>query len=172
MGCYFIELARLAGADKIFVSEPQPLRREFAKKMGADVVIDPRKEDLIKKIKEYNEQGVDLAIDACGIPQVVNQAMDAVRPGGRISTFGEQNVHAFADQVSFTKVTQKELQIIGSYVTTRSFDQTIRILNRPDTNFKKLITHRISIEEVPQGIELMKKGEGVEIIVYPDKKSK
>lgn len=166
MGCYFIELARLGGLKPIIVSEPLEFRSGFAKKLGATVV-DPKNEDLEKTVMKLTGHGVDIAIDACGIPEVIKQAMDLVRPGGKISTFGEQNVNAFADEVSFTKVTQKELQIIGSYVTSCSFDQTIKILDRDDIRLKELITHRISLDEIHKGIELMRKGGAVEIIVYP-----
>lgn len=172
MGCYFIELARLSGADKIFVSEPNEFRRTFAEKLGADIVIDPLKEDLSKivKARTFREKvwGVDAAIDACGRPEVINQAINLTRPGGRISTFGEQDITRVADGVSFTKVTQKELQIFGSYATTRSFGQTISILQRPDINLKKLITHRISLCEIHEGIKLMRKGKAIEIVVYPN----
>lgn len=167
MGCYFIELARLAGADKIIVSEPHELRRKLAKELGA-IVVNPQKEDLEKIVMENSfGRGADIAIDACGYPEVIKEAMDLVRPGAKISTFGEQDVNAFVDKVSFTRVTQKELQIFGSYVTTRSFDQTIKILGRDDINLKKLITHRISLDEIHKGMELMRKGEGAEVIVYP-----
>ncbi|MDA2936314.1 alcohol dehydrogenase catalytic domain-containing protein [Patescibacteria group bacterium AH-259-L05] len=167
MGCYFIELARLTGLNTIIVSEPQPFRRGFAEKLGATVV-NPLKKNLKQVIMKLTGHGVDIAIDACGIPEVIKDAMDLVRPGGKIATFGEQNIHAFADQVSFTKVTQKELQLIGSYATTRSFDQTIKILERDDIRLKELITHRISLDEIHKGIELMKKGKAVEIIIYPN----
>ncbi|PIQ92299.1 MAG: L-threonine 3-dehydrogenase [Parcubacteria group bacterium CG11_big_fil_rev_8_21_14_0_20_39_14] len=171
MGCYFIELARLSGASKIFVSEPSEFRRKFAKKLKADVIISPERENLLEIIKLNTFKngffGVDVAVDACGIPEVIKQAMDLVKPGGKISTFGEQNINAFADKVSFTKVTQKELQIIGSYATTRSADQTINILTRSDINLKKLITHRIKLDEIHKGMELMRKGEAIESVVYP-----
>lgn len=174
MGCYYIELARLNGANLIIVSEPSEFRRKFAEKMGANIVVDPLKENLLEIIKKNTQKngngifGVDVAIDACGIPEVINQAMDLTRPGGKISTFGEQDVTRTADKVSFTKVTQKELQIIGSYVTTRSSDQTIKILEREDINVKKLITHKISLDEIRKGIELMEEGKAIEIIVYPN----
>lgn len=172
MGCYFTELARLSGANLIVVSEPSEYRRKFAKEMGAHIVVDPTREDLLETVKKRTSRdkdtyGVDVAIDACGIPEVIKQAMDLVRPGGRISTFGEQNINAFADKVSFTKVTQKELQIFGSYVTTRSFDQTVELLKRDDVNLTKLITHRLSLDEIPKGLELMEKGESINILVYP-----
>lgn len=167
MGCYFIELARISGAGQIIVSEPVAFRRKFAKLLGATRIVDPTKEDLSKTVKELTGHGVDIAIDACGAPEVIKEAMDLVRPGGKISTFGQQNTNAFVDQVSFTKINQKELQIFSSYATTRSFNQTINILKKDSLRLKELITHRISLDEIHKGIELMRQGKGIEIIVYP-----
>jgi len=168
IGCCFIELARVCGANTIIVSEPNPFRRKFAQELGA-IVVDPMNEDLSRIIYELTGHGVDVAIDACGVPEVINQAIDYVRPGGRISTFGQQNINAFADKVSFTKVTNKELTIFGSYIASRSFDQTIEFLKRNDVNLGKLITHRITLDEINKGIDLMRKGEAMKIVVYPFK---
>lgn len=171
MGCYFIQLAKLSGANLIIVSEPSRFRRKFAKLLGADIVVNPQKENLLEIVKAHTFRdgiwGVDVAIDACGFPQVIREAIELVRPGGKISTFGEQDITRTVDGISFTKVTQKELQIFGSYVTTRSFDQTLNILKRKDINLKKLITHRLRLEEIHKGIELMNTGKAIEIIVYP-----
>jgi len=172
IGCYFTELARLAGAGTIIVVEPSDFRRDFVRKLGAHFSVDPRCEDTEEIVRDAtridkNTFGVDLAIDACGRPEVVKTAMDLVRPGGVISTFGEQDVHATADKVSFTKVTQKELTIIGSYVTTKSFNQTISVLKSPDLRLPKLITHRIPLDKIDDAYTIMKEGTGVEIMIYP-----
>ena len=169
MGCYFVELARISGLGPIIVSEPSAFRRKFAKILGATRIVDPTSQNLGSIVKNLTGYGVDIAIDASGVPEVIKEAMDLVRPGGKISTFGQQNVNAFADKVSFTKVTQKELQIIGSYATSASFDQTIKILTRPDLNLKKLITHRLPLSQIKKGIDLMRKGKAIEIIIYPSK---
>jgi len=172
IGCYFVELARLAGAGTIIVVEPSDFRRDFVRKLGAHFSVDPRCDDTEEIVRDAtridkNTFGVDLAIDACGRPEVIKTAMDLVRPGGVISTFGEQDVHATVDNVNFTKVTQKELTIVGSYVTTKSFDQTIRVLKRPDLRLPKLITHRISLDKIDDAYTAMKEGTGVEIVIYP-----
>lgn len=162
MGCYFIRLAQLSGASKIIVSEPSLYRMKVAKELGA-LVIKP--ENLKKVVKSETERGVDIAIDACGIPQVINQAIDLVRSGGKISTLGQQNIRAFANRVSFTKVTNKELQILGSFAAVKSLDQTVTILKQ--INLRRLLTHEISLDEIHKGMELMRKRKAISIIVYP-----
>jgi threonine dehydrogenase-like Zn-dependent dehydrogenase len=165
MGCYFTKLALLSGARRVIVAEPSPERREIVKKFGA-IVTEP--ENLENVVKSETRRGADIAIDACGVPEVINQAIELVRPGGKISTFGEQNIRAFGNHVSFTEVTNKELKIIGSFAAVLSLDQTVTVLK--EMNLSELITHRISLEEIHTGIELMRKGKGIKIIVYPTKR--
>lgn len=162
MGCYFIKLAELAGARKVIVSEPSQYRRAIAKKVGA---IATKPEELESCVKSETRRGVDIAIDACGDPGVINQAIDLVRPGGKISTFGEQNMEAFAEKVSFTKVTNRELSIYGSYAAARSLDETATILKQMPLG--ELITHELPLDEIHKGIELMRKRKAMKIIVYP-----
>jgi 2-desacetyl-2-hydroxyethyl bacteriochlorophyllide A dehydrogenase len=165
MGCYFTKLALLSGARRVIVAEPSLERREIVKKFGA-IVTEP--ENLENVVKSETRRGADIAIDACGVPEVINQAIELVRPGGKISTFGEQNIRAFGNHVSFTEVTNKELKIIGSFAAVLSLDQTVTVLK--EMNLSELITHRISLEEIHTGIELMRKGKGIKIIVYPTKR--
>lgn len=171
MGCYFTKLAKISGASLVIVSEPSDFRREFARKMGADIVVDPNTENLEEIVKKHTGRdicwGVDVSIDACGYPDVVKQAINLTRPGGKICLFGEQDVNRFANNVSFTKANQKEIVIFGSYVTTRSFDLTIGLLKRKDFNLKPLITHRVKLEDIHTGIEAMKSGKGIKVLVYP-----
>jgi len=168
IGTFYIKLAQLSGANEIIVSEISPLRREIAKKLGATRVVDPTSEDLLEVVSELTSYGVDVAIDAAGVPEVVKLAVKAVRPGGKVSLFGQQNIHAFADHVSFTLMNQKELQIFGSYAAARSFDQTIEILKKKETDdLKNIITHRVSLDDIHKGIELMRKKEALKVVVYP-----
>lgn len=171
IGCLFIKVAKTSGASLIIVSEPDGFRREQAKRAGADIIVNPLKEKLEDIIKAETSRGetfgVDIAIDACGVPKTIVEAMDLVRPGGTISTFGEQDVTKFADKVSFTKVTQKELRIVGSYVTTRSFDQTMVLLRKKELKFEELVTHKLSLDEFRKGIEIMRSGKAIKVAIFP-----
>ncbi|NJE26133.1 L-threonine 3-dehydrogenase [Thermococcus sp. MV5] len=168
IGAFYIKLAQLSGANEIIVSEPSSLRRELAKKLGATRVINPFEENVPDVVSSLTRYGVDVAIDASGVPEVIKQAVEVVRPGGRVSLFGQQNIHAFADHVSFTLMNQKELSIFGSYAAAKSFDQTIEILKKRETDdLKNIITHRVSLEDIHKGLELMRKKEALKVVVYP-----
>ena len=68
IGLMHLQLAHIAGASKVIVSEPNEYRRNIAKELGAEVVVDSMKEDLAEVVrKETNGMGVDVIIMAIGV---------------------------------------------------------------------------------------------------------
>ena len=80
IGLLHVQLALLAGARTVVVSEPSASRRRFAEDLGADVTVDPTSEDVWDEVGGATDGvGADVAIVCTGIPQLVNAAM---RRGG------------------------------------------------------------------------------------------
>ena len=74
IGLMHIQLSKIAGASKVIVSEPNEFRRKKAEILGADVIVDPTKEDLKKIVMEETlGLGVDVVIVAIGVPSIVQQ---------------------------------------------------------------------------------------------------
>ncbi|MGY5852507.1 MAG: zinc-binding dehydrogenase, partial [Candidatus Thorarchaeota archaeon] len=89
IGQMMIMLAKKAGASTVIVSDLAELRRSMAKKAGADIVIDPSKEDPVEKVKEETSSyGADVVIEAVGIPALWEQAIDMTRDAGMTVLFG------------------------------------------------------------------------------------
>jgi S-(hydroxymethyl)glutathione dehydrogenase/alcohol dehydrogenase len=81
--------AAFAGATPIIGVDPSPTRRALAKLYGATHVIDPGEGDVLAQIKAIVPQGVDRAVEASGLPQVMDQAINATRQqGGRAVVIG------------------------------------------------------------------------------------
>lgn len=81
--------AKLKGASLIIASESNPVRKQVALKMGADVVLDPKITDVVGEIKRLtNGRGVDVAIEALGTQPTFETALRALRPGGTLSSLG------------------------------------------------------------------------------------
>lgn len=81
--------AAISGASIIIAIDPSPTRRSLAKLYGATHVIDPATGDPIAAVKAIAPQGVDLAVEASGIPEVMNQALQSTRQqGGRAVVVG------------------------------------------------------------------------------------
>ena len=81
--------AKLKGAGFIVGVESDPARAAVAKKMGADVVLDYTKGDVVREIRRMTDgRGVDVAIEALGAQATFENALRVVRAGGTLSSLG------------------------------------------------------------------------------------
>ena len=81
--------AKLKGASLIITVESNPVRVSMSRRMGADVVLDFRKQDVVEQIKQLTGgKGVDVAIEALGTQNTFEDALRVLRPGGTLSSLG------------------------------------------------------------------------------------
>jgi threonine dehydrogenase-like Zn-dependent dehydrogenase len=85
--------ARLCGASLVIGVDSVPRRLEFARRMGADVVLDYKQQDVLAEIKKLTGSGVDVAIEALGTQATFENALRSVRPGGTLSSLGVYSGH-------------------------------------------------------------------------------
>ena len=75
--------------DFVVVSEPNPLRRKMALKLGADFVIDPNNKMSNKQLEELtNSQGFDICVEAVGFPKLLDYGISKLRPRGQALMIG------------------------------------------------------------------------------------
>jgi 2-desacetyl-2-hydroxyethyl bacteriochlorophyllide A dehydrogenase len=127
MGLAHVALARLQGASKVIVSEPDAHRRGIAKQMGADITVDPLKENLAEILKIATDNiGPDVVIEAVGSIPTYEASVALVRRGGRILAYGAAPQDASMQLRPFD-IYAKELTIVGSYAGT--YDTWPRAIN-------------------------------------------
>jgi threonine dehydrogenase-like Zn-dependent dehydrogenase len=80
--------AKLMGASLVIGVDGDDKRLEMAKRLGADVVIDYRNEDVVARVKSLTGGGVDVAIEALGTQQTFENSLRCLRPGGTLSSLG------------------------------------------------------------------------------------
>ncbi|MGM9612405.1 MAG: zinc-binding dehydrogenase [Butyricicoccus sp.] len=165
IGLYFVKLLALNGAGKIFVSEVSPFRAKCAMECGATCVINPKEEDLTRIIlEETGGIGVDVAVDAVGV--LLPGCLEATRPNGRVLLFGNNSsVH---ETICQADITRKELTILGSYVGPHTLPATVSLLASGRLDLSHLITHRITLSQFADGMEAMRRGEAIEVVITPD----
>lgn len=161
IGLIFVQIMKARGAYPIIVSEPAPLRREFALKCGADYVIDPLHEDLAGLVAAKTRIGVDFAIDVVG--SQVWEAVKVVRKGGSILLFGF-NAKA-KPAVEQHQITNREVSVIGTWLANDAFPKAVKILESGILDLGFLITHTLPLEKTREAIEILRKGEGVKIMI-------
>jgi threonine dehydrogenase-like Zn-dependent dehydrogenase len=163
IGLLFIQMFKASGAGKIIVSEISEYRAKFAYESGASRVVNPLKDNLERIVKEETVVGADVVVDAVGT--LVKSAIAIVRRGGRILLFG-QNYQARA-QVAQNDITKNELTLMGSFIARFTFPFAIKIIESKVLNLEKLITHKLPLEKIHKGIEAMRKGEAIKVIITP-----
>ena len=85
--------ARLAGASLVIGVDSVPQRLEFARRMGADVVLNYKEQDVVAEIKRLTGGGADVAIEALGQRATFENCLRSVRPGGTVSSLGVYSGH-------------------------------------------------------------------------------
>lgn len=168
-GLLLTQLARLAGADKIITCDIYDSRLTVSKKLGADFTVNTFKENLIERVLKLTDmKGCDVAIDAVGKPLIPSQAIEILKPKGRVIIFG---FHLKPAEIDLAKVFERELEIKASFRTVGEWDYRLAmnlVANRK-IDLKDLITHTMPLEQIKTALELIEKGaEGaIKIILKP-----
>lgn len=164
IGLLYTALLKLNGAGKIIIAEVSKFRSEMALKVGADLVVNPREENFKEVVLRETGVGADAVIDAVG--SLVNDAISVCRRGGRVVLFG-MNSTASCEFKQYD-VTRNEITVIGTFIANHTFPATIQILESGRLPLDKLITHRLKLGQISEGVDIMRRGEAIEIIVTMD----
>ncbi|MHC4454818.1 MAG: zinc-binding dehydrogenase, partial [Planctomycetota bacterium] len=150
----------------IIVSDPNDYRLVISKKMGAHLAINPRKQDMISLILDAtNNNGVDVVLEFSGNNQALNQGLEVVTPGGRISILGIYEKRVSIDlnkEVIFKKI--RIYGITGRKVFSTWY-KTSRFLTSGLVDPGPMITHRFSLKDYEKGIKLMREGKCGKVIL-------
>lgn len=160
IGLIFMMLYKAAGA-KVIMSDLSEHRRAFALKLGADLVFDPSDEAMVAKIRKETGVGANIVVDAVGL--LMDQAVQLVRKGGDVILFGINE--AAKVQLHQAPIVFNEINIHGKFITKGTFPSAIEIIENNIIPIEKLVTHRLPIQEIKTGLELMKSGEGCKVII-------
>lgn len=148
--------ARVAGAGLIIAVESIPERQEMALRMGADMVLDHTKVDVISEIKKQTDgRGVDVAIEALGHPKTFENALRALRPGGTLSSLGvyESNLQIPLDAYG---AGLKDIKIVSSLCPGGSerLRRLMSIIQNQRADLRPLITHMFPLKDIKEGYRI------------------
>lgn len=146
--------ARLMGAAFVIGVEGDPVRQAMAKRMGADVVLDPNQQDVVAEIKRLTG-GVDVAIEALGLQETFENALRSLRPGGTLSSLG---VYSGKLQIPYDAFAAG----LGDHriVTTlcpggkERMGRLIETVRRGRVDLTPLITHTFSLDNIVEAYDL------------------
>lgn len=146
MGNLVMQLASIAGAANIIVSEPIAKRREIAKEYGAAYTIDPMKDNVEKEVKRIKYCGADVVFECSGNSKVAELALHLARRGGHIVWFGVCPKGESIPIVPFD-VNENELLISGSFNNPYTQFKALKLLASGKIRTEKLVNPKISLND-------------------------
>ncbi len=165
IGLLMVQMARLAGASTIILSEPIEMRRQIGLEVGADACIDPLHEDVCGRIKEITgSDGADVVIECVGKVFAAEQAFAAAGLGASVLFFSVPAVDAKAPLPMFD-VYKKELKIMGSMINPDTHQRAVNLINSGRLEIKKLITHTYDLAHLEDAIKMQMSSESIKVMV-------
>lgn len=167
-GLAFIQSARAAGAGKVLCAVRNDLKAEMATKAGADIV-DLRKEDLYERVMaETNGMGVDLAIEAAGVPQTVKQAFQCVKSDGTVLLYGIPDKAADIP-LPVTECILRQIHVVGYTGNQFGWDPLIQLVSNGTINIKDMISKVVPLSQMADAVELLETqgSKLIKIVMHP-----
>jgi threonine dehydrogenase-like Zn-dependent dehydrogenase len=169
IGIMHLFLAFLSGASKVIISEVIEERLTEALELGADLVINPAKEDLPTAIGEVTDgRGVDVVIVATPSPAAQEQALDLAAPLGRINFFG--GLPQGREFISFNsnRVHYEQLVVTGTTGSSNhQYRKSMEIIASGRVDLSPLITACFPLSEVEEAFKLAASKKAMKVLITP-----
>jgi L-iditol 2-dehydrogenase len=170
IGCLHVRIARARGAKRVFLVE---LSRERLD-MAADIVqpdgaICASETDAVEEVLRLTDgRGADVVITAAASGAAQEQALRMVAPGGRISFFGGLPKDKPVIALDSNVVHYKELMIRGANGSSPEHNKrALAMIADGSVHVADLITHRLPLDQLIDGIGVVSRGEGIKVTIEP-----
>lgn len=167
LGLGMVQAARLKNPKMLIAIDIREKRLQLAKEYGADLVLNPQKDDVVGTVKSLTGgYGCDVYIQASGHPSGAIQGLQMIRKLGRFVEFSVYNDPVTVDWSIIGD--RKELDLRGAHLSPYTYETTIRFLNDGRIKADKIITHEIPLSEFKKGFEMVEKGEeSIKVVLIP-----
>ncbi len=157
IGLFILQAARLRGAARIIVVDINEFRLVLAKKLGADMVINPLKSDLRETIfKETKNRGADVTFEAVGYAQTFRDGVSLTKTGGHLVAVGNLEKTA---EFNLQELVARELTFTGSYASSGEFRDCIDLVASGKINVEPLISDVLPLKDGQGAFERLLKAE-------------
>lgn len=163
--------ARAAGATQIIAADLNPDKRALALSLGANHSIDTAKSDALEELMDITGGGVDKSVEFAGAIPALEFAFQATKRGGTTVTAALPHPNARL-QLSPVMLVSQEKSLKGSYlgscVPTRDIPAYINLYKSGRLPIEKLITHKLSLDQINEGFERLAKGNAIRQVILFD----
>lgn len=169
VGQSVIQGARIAGATTIVAIDLAAGRRESAVAAGATHALDPAQGDPVAQVRELTAgRGVDYGFEVVGRPELMVQAFDMTRMEGAVTLVGMPAKDAVLSLPAIGAIfSGKRLagSVVGGAQILRDFPRFIRLAESGQLRLGAMVSQRIKLDEINDGIRLLTRAEGVRTVI-------
>ncbi|MDO4548004.1 MAG: alcohol dehydrogenase catalytic domain-containing protein, partial [Clostridia bacterium] len=147
--------ARAMGIGRIMLAGRKDKKLEIGRQLGADTLIDLKKEDLVESVMKYTGgRGADIVLDSTGAPELFNDVMLTVRSSGKlvIPGFYEQELN----HVKLDRIIVRNITLIGAAGTPNIGRKILSLLENGRMSLKPIITDRFPFSKVVEAFAAVK----------------
>ncbi|MCD6568665.1 zinc-binding dehydrogenase [bacterium] len=169
MGLLMTQLCKLRGATVIMVDKSQP-RLDIARQLGADYIINADNvKDVVTEVRNLTPEGkgVDVSIEAVGLPETWEEATKFPRKGGTVILYGGC---ASGTKISIDTelIHYSELTIKGSFNTTAyEIEVAFNLLRRKEILAENYVSGKFPLEDVERALKMHMKQQGIKYAIIP-----
>ncbi|MDT0357369.1 alcohol dehydrogenase catalytic domain-containing protein [Herbaspirillum huttiense F1] len=166
LGLLMVQVAHLKTPKKLIVIDLSDQRLQLAREYGADIVINPGREDALKIVREATGQyGCDVYIETTGAPAGVTQGLDMIRKLGR---FVEFSVFGRDTTVDWSIIgEEKELDLRGAHLSGDCYPIAIDLLARGLVTSRGIVTHSYALSEWEAAIKMADSMDSIKVLLKP-----
>ncbi|HET6994897.1 MAG TPA: zinc-dependent alcohol dehydrogenase family protein [Chitinophagaceae bacterium] len=167
VGMSVLLTAQFYSPAKIYMIDVDENRLALAKKFGATDTINSANEDVVKKIMSETKDGVDVSIEAVGLPATFDVCQRIVRPGGHIANVG---VHGKSVELQLQHLWIRNITLTTGLVSTYTTPMLLKTVTSGKIDPNKLITHHFKLNEILHAYEVFgnaSKEKAMKVIIEP-----
>lgn len=168
IGLLMLQLSKLAGAARVALLEPVESKRVVAKKLGADILIDPINENVEEELKKAGMIWVNTVIECVGKTATIQQAIDIVGNKGTVMMFGLTKPDDTIAVKPF-QIFQKEIELKSSFINPYTQKRALDLIDSGRLDVSSMVYAVESLEnlaDILSSPELRAKGK---YIISPEK---
>jgi S-(hydroxymethyl)glutathione dehydrogenase/alcohol dehydrogenase len=170
IGLNCIQGAVLAGARRIIAIDQQPAKLAMASKFGATDLVNARDCDPVEQVRDMTLGGVEYSFEAIGLKTTTEQAWSMLRAGGTATVIGMIPIGAKIEIPGVQFLEEKRIQgcMMGSGQFRIDMPRYVDMYLKGKLNLDELISQRIRLDQVQEGLDELKRGELARSVIVLD----
>ncbi|MFO7668638.1 MAG: galactitol-1-phosphate 5-dehydrogenase [Bacteroidales bacterium] len=145
IGLFVIQVLRAKGCGTIIAVDLEDEKLSLAKKLGADLGLNPGKADIRKEVETLTEgRGADIAFEVVGITAAVKTAIEVVRKGGTVTLVGNLSPHV---EMPLQAIVTRQLRLQGSCSICGEYPAVLDMIARKEVNMDAILSAEAPLSE-------------------------